>query len=96
MNATATLQYITYCAPHEMIQAPACRFYWEGVLVLTAAAALVMIIGLTWHAFFYWLKVRAALRAEEERQRIDHDAIRDLRWRGEDEDVLTEQERPLQ
>ena len=52
------------------------------MLVFFAIGALV-ILAIAWKIISYRLKLRAALKAQAERERVDYDAIERNRWNGE-------------
>jgi len=76
------LTYGSYCVEQPM-QAPACKPFWTWVMIGVLAFAALMLIVVAWKIVSYKIKLAAALKAEEERGRIDHDAIAAKSWDGD-------------
>lgn len=74
--------YFSYCF-EQPIQTPVCKPFWTwvmvGLFVIGAFAAVVIV----WKVVSYKLKLAAALRAQAERERVDHDAIEAGKWDGD-------------
>jgi len=66
--------YLRACLELPMT-APVCRPAWTLAAIGSAAIAGVLVLWLLWRLIDYKLKVRPALRAQAERDRIDHEAI---------------------
>ena len=76
--------YISWCfeAPYS---APVCRPFWTWVAIGLAAMGGIVLLGCVWKFIDYKLKYRAALRAEEARQRVaDEETMAAARWKGDD------------
>ena len=84
--AKAWLDYLLQWATYASIciqqpnQAPACRPFWAlAMFALFGIGALVVLV-IAWRVVSYRRKLAAALRAEEKRAEVDHDAIAAHRW----------------
>ncbi|MDH3288855.1 MAG: hypothetical protein OEP48_14190 [Betaproteobacteria bacterium] len=74
--------YLSACFELPMT-APICRPAWTLAAIGSAAIAGVLTLWLLWRLIDYKLKLRAALRAQAERDRIDHEAIAHTQWIGD-------------
>ena len=76
--------YVSWCldAPYS---APICRPFWMSVAIGSVAAGGIAIVWCAWKFIDYKLKYRAALRAEEARQRVaDEETMGAAKWKGDD------------
>jgi len=79
------LQWANYASAciEQPIQAPACRPFWTlAMFALFGIGALVVLV-IAWRVVSYRRKLAAALRAEQERAAVDHEAIAARRWDGD-------------
>ena len=76
------MTYVSYCAG-QPLQAPACKPFWTWVMIALLSCGALTILVIAWKFVSYRLKLAAALRAGEERARVDHDAIAARRWDGD-------------
>lgn len=76
------MTHVSYCT-HHPIQTPACKPFWTWLMIALISAGTLVIIVVAWKFVSYRIKLAAALRAEEERARIDHDAIAARSWDGD-------------
>lgn len=60
----------------QPMSAPACRPFWEVVMIASAAVGLLLAAWVIWKFVDHRLKYAAALRAEAERRRADEEALR--------------------
>jgi hypothetical protein len=68
------LSYSSFCL-EQPFQAPACRLFWTWVMAACFAIGVLAALVVVWKIVSHKLKLAAALRAQAERERIDHDAI---------------------
>ncbi len=61
--------YISWCMEAD-IQAPVCKPFWTWVAIACATAGTLGLAGIAYRIVSYRIKLAAALRAEEERQRM--------------------------
>jgi hypothetical protein len=61
--------YLEACASLPM-SAPACRSLWEVVMYAAFALGVMLLFWVAWVFIDYRLKLRAALRAQAERERV--------------------------
>jgi len=61
--------YITWCVEAD-IHAPICKPFWTWVLMACASVAVLGLVFITAKIVSYRIKLAAALRAEEQRQRM--------------------------
>jgi len=76
------LQWTTYgwyCLEQQM-QAPACTPYWTVIMLAFSGTGALIALVFAWKIVSYRRQLAAALRAEQERAKIDHDAIAARRW----------------
>ncbi len=79
-NTTQLTDYLSLCIALPM-SAPACRSFWEIVMYASAAIGLLLVSGFIWKLIDYKLKLAAALRAQQERERIaDQATMREHTW----------------
>jgi hypothetical protein len=84
--AKAWLDYLLQWASYALacieqpIQAPACRPFWTLALFAFFGIGALVVLVIAWRVVSYRRKLAAALRAEQERAKVDHDAIADRRW----------------
>ena len=76
------VSYISVCL-EQPFQAPACRPFWTWVMVACFAIGALTVLVIIWKIISHKLKHAAALRAQAERERIDHDAIAAEKWQGD-------------
>ena len=74
--------YISYCV-EQPVQTPICEPFWTWAMIGLFAIGVLAAIVIVWKIISYKFKLAAALRAQEERERIDHDAIEAGRWDGD-------------
>jgi len=74
--------YVSYCVEQPM-QTPICKPFWTWAMIGLFAVGALTAIVVVWKVMSYKLKLAAALRAQAERERVDHDAIDAGRWNGD-------------
>jgi len=76
------LQWATYASVciEQPIQAPACRPFWTLAMFAFFEIGALVVLVIAWRVVSYRRKLAAALRAEQERAKVDHDAIAARRW----------------
>ena len=74
--------YVSYCID-QPVQTPVCKPFWTWVMIASLALGALTLIVVIWKIVSYRIKLAAALRAEQERARIDHDAIAARKWDGD-------------
>jgi hypothetical protein len=76
------LQWATYASVciEQPIQAPACRPFWTLAMFAFLGIGALVVLVIAWRVVSYRRKLAAALRAEQDRAKIDHDAIAARRW----------------
>jgi hypothetical protein len=74
--------YISYCAEASM-QAPVCKPFWTWTMATLFAIGALLLIVVIWKIVSHRIKLAAALKAEERRAHIDHDAIAAKSWDGD-------------
>lgn len=74
--------YSTYCI-EQPISAPACRPFWTLAMFAFFGIGGLIVIVIAWRIVSHRLKLAAALRAEQERAKIDYAAIAARRWDAE-------------
>ena len=73
--------YVSYCVTEPM-QAPVCAPFWNGVMVLAFGCVALVALVVAWKLAAFRIKLRAARKAEQERARVDRDAIAARSWDG--------------
>lgn len=79
---TYLLQWTTYgwyCI-EQQFKAPACTPYWTAIMLAFSGTGALIALVVAWKIVSYRRQLAAALRAEQERAKIDHDAIAAHRW----------------
>lgn len=71
--------YFSFCIG-ETMQAPVCAPFWRGVVVAALACVALAALVVAWKIVARRIKLAAALSAEKERARVDHDAIAARSW----------------
>lgn len=72
--------YLGMCATLP-ISAPACYSLWQTVMYASAAIGLLLVSGFIWKLIDHKLKLAAALRAQQERERVaDQTTMREHTW----------------
>ncbi len=74
--------YFSYCI-EQPIQAPVCKPFWTWAMVGLFAVGVLTAVVIVWKIVSYKFKLAAALRAQAERDRVDHDAIEAGKWDGD-------------
>jgi len=75
--------YVSYCFSEPM-QAPVCRPFWTWVMIGALSIGALMLLVLTWKFVSYKLKLAAAWRAQEQRDRIPDEAtFKKVSWEGD-------------
>jgi hypothetical protein len=76
------LQWATYASVciEQPIQAPACRPFWTLAMFAFFGIGALVVLVIAWRVLSYRRKLAAALRAEQARAEVDHDAIAARRW----------------
>jgi hypothetical protein len=76
------LQWATYASIciEQPIQAPTCRPFWTLSMFAFFGIGALVVLVIAWRIVSYRRKLAAALRAEQERAEVDHDAIAARRW----------------
>jgi len=74
--------YISYCV-EQPVQTPICEPFWTWAMIGLFAIGVLAAIVIVWKIISYKFKLAAALRAQEERERVDHDAIEAGKWDGD-------------
>jgi hypothetical protein len=76
------LQWVSYASAciEQPIQAPACRPFWTLAMFAFLGIGALVVLVITWRVLSYRRKLAAALRAEQKRAEVDHDAIAARRW----------------
>ena len=75
--------YVSYCV-EQPIPAPICRPFWTWVIIASFVIGGLLTIAIAWKIASHRRKLAAALRAEQQRARVDHDAIAARKWYGDD------------
>ena len=76
--------YVSFCFAEPMY-GTVCRPFWTWVVIGVFAFGLLMLLMAVWHLVAYQLKVKAALRAQQERDRVaDEETLASVRWVGDD------------
>ena len=73
------MTYILFCIDQPM-QTPICEPFWTWVMIALFSSSALIAIVVAWKFVSYRMKLAAALKAEAERARIDHDAIAARNW----------------
>lgn len=74
------IDIIAMCTGLPM-SAPACRPFWETVMVVSAAIGLLLTAWVIWKFIDHRLKYAAALRAQAERERVaDAETMKQHTW----------------
>lgn len=77
------LAYAAQCFPLPM-QTPACRPFWTWLMIGSFSLSAVIALAIIWKIVSYRLKLAAALRAQEERDRLPDEATMSrVRWPGD-------------
>ena len=76
------LAYLNYCFNHEPFS-PVCGAFWQRAIIGVVIIGVIVVCGAALKYFSYRRKYAAALRAEEERNAIDEEAIKAHSWTGE-------------
>lgn len=76
------VNYAWYCV-EQPISAPACRQFWTLAMYAFFGIAAVTVVAIIWRIVSYRRKLAAALRAEQEREKIDYDAIAARSWNAD-------------
>jgi hypothetical protein len=71
--------YFSYCT-EQPIEAPGCSFFWTVTLSAFLGTGALIALVIVWKVVSYRRKLAVALRAQEERDKVDYDAIADRRW----------------
>jgi len=74
--------YVSFCVAEPM-QAPVCGPFWSGAMVLAFGCVALAALVVAWKYAAYRIKLRAARKAEQERARVDRDAIAAKSWDGD-------------
>ena len=74
--------YVSSCMELPM-QAPVCKPFWTWVMIGAFAFSGLIVLVIVWKIMSYRIKLAAALRAEEQRAHVDHEAIAAKRWDGD-------------
>lgn len=74
---------IMACVVDLPMTAPVCRSFWMWNLWAALAVAVLSAAIVVGSALRYRAKIAAAAAAEAARQAVDHDAIEELRWKGD-------------
>jgi len=83
------LDDISRCMSSPMSM-PVCKPFWETVMYLSAAVGLALLLWATWQLIDYLLKLHAARRAQQERERVaDKDTMRQHVW--DDDKYITDE-----
>lgn len=61
-----------------------CFEFWYWVMIGAFVIGVSIFLWVAWRLYDYKMKWAAAMRAEFNRQAVDHEAIEALRWRGDD------------
>lgn len=69
------LDLLATCTAQPMY-VPACRPFWETVMILSAAVGLLLAAWVAWKFIDHRLQYAAALRAEAERRRAEEEELR--------------------
>jgi hypothetical protein len=79
------LQWATYASVciEQPIQAPACRPFWTLAMFAFFGIGALVVLVIAWRVVSYRRKLAAALRAEQERAKVNYDAIAARRWDGD-------------
>jgi len=87
--AKAWLDYLLQWAAYASvcigrpIQAPACRPFWNLAMFAFLGIGALVVLVIAWRVVSYRRKLAAALRAEQDRAKIDHDAIAARSWNAD-------------
>jgi hypothetical protein len=78
-------QWLTYClyCVGRSIQAPECKPFWTWVMIGFLAFGALVLVVMASKIVSYKFRLAAALKAEEQRARVDHDGIAAGRWDGD-------------
>ena len=74
--------YVWYCIG-QLMQTPVCKPFWTGVTIALLALGALIVSVVAWKIVSYRMMLAAALKAERERARIDHEAISARSWDGD-------------
>jgi hypothetical protein len=74
--------YFNYCFSDNPISAT-CAPFWERIIFGVIALGVIAVLCGVFKYFSYRRKLAAAIRAQEERDAIDEEAIRDQIWNGD-------------
>lgn len=75
--------YVSYCFP-QPIQTPVCRPFWTWLIIGSFAFSALTVLIVIWKIVSFKLKLAAALRAQEERDRMpDDETMSRVRWAGD-------------
>ena len=78
------IAYVSFCLAEPM-QAPVCRPFWTWVVAGVFAIALLLSLWVVWRVVSYKLKVAAAMKVQQERDRVaDEETLAKVRWVGDD------------
>jgi hypothetical protein len=79
-NNMPLIDYLSMCATLP-ISAPACYAVWETVMYASAAAGILLAGWFIWKLFDHKQKLAAALRAQQEREKVaDETTMRQNTW----------------
>lgn len=86
---TQLWRYVAGCwdAP---ISSGACGTFWYWVAVSSLLLGILLIVGIAINYARWRHKWDEAMRAQAQREAINHDAINELRWRGDDPSFVTQ------
>lgn len=73
--------YVSYCAGEPM-RAPVCGPFWTWAMIAVFAIGALLLMVAIWKIVSYKIKLAAARRAEQERNRVDSNAIAARSWDG--------------
>jgi hypothetical protein len=82
--------YATWCVEADM-RAPICRPFWTWVVLACAAVGFLGLVWIAAKVISYRIKLAAALKAEEARNRVaDAETLREYVWKGDDKARATD------
>ena len=74
--------YASACVGHP-VHTPSCRPFWTLAMLAIFGIGTLLVLAIAWRVVSYRRKLAAAHQAEQERARVDHDAIAASRWDGD-------------